>query len=470
MITSLLDLLNEAIQKEDVSLIRSLLEQNPELVHTKTPGGSIPLHPAAFKDNTEIISLLISKGADVNSRNNEGWTPLFMASNYGRRKSVELLINNGADVNAKDNEGVTPLHIASMNGHKEVVDLLITKGADITLIDNLGRTPLHSASWSGKKDVVELLITKGINVDATDLGGDTPIHGAAYHGHKEVVELLLSKGAKLNLKNEEGRTPLDNAARLNRKDTFKMLIIARTRTSEGLKKPIKFTVLYDNFIYNGGKPAHGFSCLIEGTEKTILLDTGGDSKVLMHNIDHFNVDLSQVEQIVITHNHWDHSGGLFEVMEKNNDVPVYLPISFPYAFIRRVEGKGAKVISIDEPIELCENVFLTGEMGDRTKEQSLIIDSRKGLVIITGCSHQGIVNILKLAKKLFDKKIYLVFGGFHLGGKKDSELQEILSDFKELGVVKCGATHCTGEKAISMFKEAYGENYVAIGTGRILKI
>lgn len=470
MTTRLRDLLYEAIQKENISQIKSILDQNPELVHARTPGGSIPLHPAAFKDNTEILSLLILKGADVNAKNNNGWTPLFVASEYGRRKNVELLINEGATVNAKDNEGATPLHISSMRGHKEVVELLISKGADITLIDNYGHTPLHLASWSGKKDVAELLITQGIDVDVTDFGGDTPIHGASYHGHKEVVKLLISKGAKLNLKNEEGRTPLDNAARLSHKDTFTILITARMQTSEGLEAPIKFTILYDNFVYNGGKSAHGFSCFIEGTEKTILFDTGGDSKVLMGNIEYFNVDLRRVEKIVITHNHWDHTGGLFEVLDKNNDIPIYLPISFPYDFIRKVEGKGAEVINVYEPIEICDNVFLTGEMGDRIKEQSLIINSRKGLVIVTGCSHQGIVNILKLAKKLFNKEIYLVFGGFHLGAKKQSELKEILRYFRELGVVKCGATHCTGEKAISMFKEAYRENYVAIGTGRVLEI
>jgi 7,8-dihydropterin-6-yl-methyl-4-(beta-D-ribofuranosyl)aminobenzene 5'-phosphate synthase len=69
-----------------------------------------------------------------------------------------------------------------------------------------------------------------------------------------------------------------------------------------------------------------------------------------------------------------------------------------------------------------------------------------------------------------DRPIYLVFGGFHLGNKSDAELQEIIANFKELKVEKCGATHCTGDKAIAKFKEAFGENYVPMGTGKVIEV
>ena len=109
-------------------------------------------------------------------------------------------------------------------------------------------------------------------------------------------------------------------------------------------------------------------------------------------------------------------------------------------------------------------------MGVQIKEQSLIINADKGLIIVTGCSHQGIVEILRRAKELFDRPIHLVFGGFHLGAKSDAELQEIIRHFKELGVERCGATHCTGDRAIELFKEAFGDHYVPMGTGRILEV
>jgi len=183
-----------------------------------------------------------------------------------------------------------------------------------------------------------------------------------------------------------------------------------------------------------------------------------------------NVDLNRVEQFVISHEHGDHTGGLVDVLKINPNVSVYLPFSFPYEFVRKVEMFKANVVSVKDPVEICENVFLTGEMGVQIKEQSLIINTQKGLVIVTGCSHQGIVNILKRAKEIIDKPIYLVFGGFHLGGTSDKTLQKIIQSFKELGVEKCGATHCTGDKAISLFREAYGENYMPMGTGKVFEI
>jgi 7,8-dihydropterin-6-yl-methyl-4-(beta-D-ribofuranosyl)aminobenzene 5'-phosphate synthase len=237
------------------------------------------------------------------------------------------------------------------------------------------------------------------------------------------------------------------------------------------ERTLRFTVLYDNYLHREGTKADwGFSCLIEGTEKTILFDTGTDPRILMHNVGVLNVDLKKLDQIVISHNHGDHTGGLPAVLERNPNVKVYFPISFPPEFGRRVENLKARAQTVDKPVEICRNVHLTGEMGDEIKEQSLIIDSPSGLVIVTGCSHQGIVNILKRAKEILDKPIYLVFGGFHLANKSDAEMREIIAAFKELKVEKCGATHCTGDAQIAMFKKAFGENYVTMGTGRIIEV
>ena len=236
-------------------------------------------------------------------------------------------------------------------------------------------------------------------------------------------------------------------------------------------QPIRFTILYDNYLHKEGtKSDWGFSCLIEGTEKTILFDTGTQPEILMHNVGVLGVDLKKVDQIVISHNHGDHTGGLSAILEKNPNVTVFFPVSFPAEFGRRVEGLKAKPQSVDKPVEICQDVYLTGEMGDEIKEQSLIIDTAKGLITVTGCSHQGILNILKRAKEILDKPIYLVFGGFHLGNKSDAEMQEILAGFRKLKVEKCGATHCTGDAQIAMFKKAFGENYVPMGTGRAIEV
>jgi 7,8-dihydropterin-6-yl-methyl-4-(beta-D-ribofuranosyl)aminobenzene 5'-phosphate synthase len=224
---------------------------------------------------------------------------------------------------------------------------------------------------------------------------------------------------------------------------------------------LKFTVLYDNYLYRDGTKADwGFSCLVEGPEKTILFDTGTSPEILTQNVD----------LVVLSHAHEDHTGGLPAVLRRNPKVEVLFPISFGTAFADKVSQMGATPRTVDKPVEICRNVFLTGELGDRIKETSLVLDTPQGLVVVTGCSHPGIVDILKRAKEIRNKPIYLVFGGFHLGGTPDPGIRDIIAAFKELGVERCGATHCTGDHQIEMFKAAFGDRYQPMGTGRIIEV
>jgi 7,8-dihydropterin-6-yl-methyl-4-(beta-D-ribofuranosyl)aminobenzene 5'-phosphate synthase len=251
-----------------------------------------------------------------------------------------------------------------------------------------------------------------------------------------------------------------------------ILIFAGNVNSYGPKEnPITITTIYDNYIFSEVlKTDWGYSCIVEGTEKTILFDTGTKSDMLFHNINKLNMNPKDVELVAISHIHGDHTGGLSAFLDENNKVTVYLPISFPDEFVSGVEKAGAKVVSVDNPVEICKGVSLTGEMGGLIKEQSLIVETSKGLVVITGCAHPGIVGIVKKAKEMIDKEIYLVCGGFHLLSKSEDEVKEIISKFKDLGVMKVGATHCTGDKAIELFKEAYKENFIKMGAGKVIRI
>ena len=235
-------------------------------------------------------------------------------------------------------------------------------------------------------------------------------------------------------------------------------------------KKINVTILYDNYIHTEGtKSDWGYSCLIEGTEKTILFDAGTKGDILMHNIRKLNVNPEKVDLVVISHEHGDHTGGLPAFFKENNDVAVYHPVSFSDEFVRMVNKAGAKSIPVDKPLKLCEGVYSTGEMrGGPIEEQSLILETNQGLVVITGCSHQGIVNLVKKTRTMSDQKIHIVFGGFHLFEHSDNAVNGIITQFKELGVVKCGATHCTGDRQIGLFEQAYGSNFVKIGVGRVL--
>jgi 7,8-dihydropterin-6-yl-methyl-4-(beta-D-ribofuranosyl)aminobenzene 5'-phosphate synthase len=234
---------------------------------------------------------------------------------------------------------------------------------------------------------------------------------------------------------------------------------------------LKFTILYDNYVGREGTRADwGFSCLIEGAEKTILFDTGTKPEVLRHNLEALGVDLRKVGLVVLSHAHEDHTGGLPEVLARNSRVEVLFPVSFGADFAARVAQAGATTRTVDKPVEICRNVFLTGEMGDRIKEMSLVLDTPGGLVVVTGCSHPGIVDILKRAREIRDKPIGLVCGGFHLGNMPDAEVGTIIAAFKELGVERCGATHCTGDRAIALFKAAFGDRYQPVGTGRVIEV
>jgi 7,8-dihydropterin-6-yl-methyl-4-(beta-D-ribofuranosyl)aminobenzene 5'-phosphate synthase len=511
-----------AAARGDLELVKSSLEKNQELLDAKDNEGNTLLHVACINGKQNVVEFLISQNVDVNEKNNMGNPTLHFAALGGSADIVEILLENGSEINARDNRGFSAIRFAVFRGFKDIVSLLADKGADvheqnmewggsllhtaclsnrIDLVDTLiakgvdiqvtnseGLTPLHLASNHGQNELCELLIAKGADVNLIDNGKDTPLHGAAWYGKMSTVELFLANSAQINPRNDKGRTPFDNAIKrgheevavlLQAKGAEKGMSVNEVtgisgkidKVKEGLKQPVKFTILYDNYLHREGtKTDWGFSCLIEGTEKTILFDTGTQPEILLHNVHEMNVDLKKVEQIVITHDHGDHTGGLSEVLKINPNVSVYLPASFPYEFVRKVEMLKAQVDSVDEPVEICENVFLTGEMMGHAKEQSLIINTQKGLVIVTGCSHQGIVNVLKRAKEIMDRPIYLVFGGFHLGGTPDRTLQKIIQSFEELGVEKCGATHCTGDKAIDMFKEAFGDNYLPMGTGNVIVV
>ena len=101
-------------------------------------------------------------------------------------------------------------------------------------------------------------------------------------------------------------------------------------------------------------------------------------------------------------------------------------------------------------------------------EQALALNTKQGLVVMTGCSHPGIVKMIREIKSKFNKNIYMVLGGFHLLEKSDDEMNKITDDMKALGVVKCGASHCTGVRQIEMIKEAFGEDFFELGAGNTI--
>ena len=234
---------------------------------------------------------------------------------------------------------------------------------------------------------------------------------------------------------------------------------------------IKITIVYDNYEFDERlKTGWGFSCLVELEDKKILFDTGGDSPTLLNNMEKLKMHSREIDIVVLSHIHGDHTGGLTGILEKNHDFIVYSPKSFPSTFKDTVKSYGATSVDVDDPTKIIDGVYTTGEMGTWIKEQSMIIKTDKGLVVITGCAHLGIVNIVRKAKEITKEDLYLVTGGFHLGSASDADLTQIINAFRGLDVKKVGPCHCSGDRCRELFEEEYKDDFIEVGVGKIIKI
>jgi len=227
-------------------------------------------------------------------------------------------------------------------------------------------------------------------------------------------------------------------------------------------------IVYDNNPFDSQlRTGWGFSCLVRLPQRTILFDTGSDSPTLLYNMSQLQIDPKEVTVVVLSHMHGDHTGGLGGFLRQNSDVTIYLPRSFPSSFKDDVKSFKTELEEIHEAGKLLPRVYTTGELNRGIKEQSMIITTDQGLVIVTGCSHPGVVNIIQRAKEtLPDSKVYLVVGGWHLGGASSAQLKSIIDGFTQLGVGKVAPCHCSGDETRQQFKQCYGGDYIDTGVGK----
>ncbi len=230
----------------------------------------------------------------------------------------------------------------------------------------------------------------------------------------------------------------------------------------------ELVILYDNNPYDPRlETSWGFSCLLTLNETTILFDTGGDGRLLLRNMEKLGVDPREIDIIVLSHIHGDHVGGLDEVLEADGDAVVYLPASFPESFKGWVRDLAREVVEVEGPTVICGCAASTGPMrGGGVDEEALIINTPKGLVVVTGCAHPGVVRMVERAMNLTGLGVRLVVGGFHLSGRSEEAITGIVESFQRLGVEMVAPTHCSGDTARRLFQSAYGDGYVEAGVGR----
>jgi 7,8-dihydropterin-6-yl-methyl-4-(beta-D-ribofuranosyl)aminobenzene 5'-phosphate synthase len=212
---------------------------------------------------------------------------------------------------------------------------------------------------------------------------------------------------------------------------------------------MKVTIIYDNVTYQPElEGAWGFSCLVEADGRQLLFDTGGRGDILLKNMKALNLEPRQIPEVFISHDHWDHMGGLAELLRVNRDVRVYLPASCA----RPAEAR--EVISVQGPLEIAENMFSTGELPNA--EQSLVVRTAHGLAVIVGCSHPGVGTILEAASRF--GQVEALIGGLH--GFQEYEL---------LGGLKliCPC-HCTQHQ--EEIKVRFPETVISGGAGKVIEI
>jgi 7,8-dihydropterin-6-yl-methyl-4-(beta-D-ribofuranosyl)aminobenzene 5'-phosphate synthase len=210
---------------------------------------------------------------------------------------------------------------------------------------------------------------------------------------------------------------------------------------------MKVTIIYDNMPpeKKGLQAEWGFSALVEMEDTPkILFDTGANGKILLENMRKLDIAPSSIEELFISHDHFDHIGGLYEFMKVNPVKKIYVPSSL---------GVKNEIIT-KEAQKIHENIFSTGEL--EGIEQSMGVLTEKGIVLIVGCSHPYMGTILEVSRQFGE--IYGIVGGLH--GFSRFEL------FKDLKLI-C-PTHCTQHQ--EELKQLYPQKYVKGGAGTVIEI
>jgi len=266
---------------------------------------------------------------------------------------------------------------------------------------------------------------------------------------------------------------------------------------------IRITTLVENTASRAGLLAeHGLSFWIEYGNKRILFDTG-QSDILIKNAEVLGIDLAETDAIVLSHGHYDHTGGLAAVLDIAEKAKIYLhPAAIEAKFSQKASGtkligmpdsalkaiKNREVIWTETPTQIFPGVTVTGQVprindfedvggaffldenGQKPDEllddQTLFIETSKGLVIVFGCAHAGVVNILHHIADLTEKKqFYAALGGMHLLRASKERIARTENVFRDHGLKKIGPAHCTGSKAIEKFRSSFPDQYFTCSVG-----
>jgi 7,8-dihydropterin-6-yl-methyl-4-(beta-D-ribofuranosyl)aminobenzene 5'-phosphate synthase len=274
----------------------------------------------------------------------------------------------------------------------------------------------------------------------------------------------------------------------------------------------RVTVLSENSVIQSVPliGEHGFSAFVERGEEKVLFDTG-QGYTLFHNARILGVDLTSVKKIVLSHGHYDHTGGLPELLKSGGARDIYAhpdifnsryyktadgslkPIGMPFTRVY-LEGLGARFHLSEGQQRVATGVTTTGMVPRRTSfekgdpnlvlgsehgggedplsdDLSLVVEGESGLIVLLGCAHSGLVNILNHVMVMKpDQNIKAVLGGTHLGLCSEEQMSNTIETMTGMGVEKVGASHCTGLAGSARLMAALGDEFFFAGVGSTLEV
>jgi len=277
---------------------------------------------------------------------------------------------------------------------------------------------------------------------------------------------------------------------------------------------MRITILCENLVGKlVGSGEHGFSAFIETDKGNYLFDTGSGRSIVPNSLT-LNKDLKSIRKIFLSHGHYDHTGGLSEVLKLKGKVDVH---AHPHVFLDRIavlkeegreikrfigihykksylESLGAHFVFNTDFTEVEKGLFLTGEVPRQTNfekadprlfsemdgamthdlfldDQSLILDTEKGIVLILGCAHSGMINIIHhVVNKMGKEKFHAILGGTHLDFLTPEQLEESIKSLKRMEIGKIGVSHCTGMRAAFRLQQEFGDRFFYGCVGSVLEV
>ena len=231
------------------------------------------------------------------------------------------------------------------------------------------------------------------------------------------------------------------------------------------------TIVYDNIPYiDSLETSWGFAAFVEHGGKRILFDTGGKEDLLIENMRKLGIDTNKIDYIVLSHEHWDHIGGLVRIIEKNKGITVYVPGNMRDNRIEMIKIFKGNPKPINRYLKFSDGITLVHHPESEPAELSMILATSRGPVLITGCAHAGIEKVVEQTGEFMDGKYFMIMGGFHMHRMPGNQIEDVVLAIKNEGVQFVVPTHCTGEGAIESFREIFGDNFIRAGLGKKIVI